>query len=217
MKPQTSLHTPYWVHACLSPMNSQPTSHQGCSKLASPTLATAKPCSGVDALTPDVLRQDNCIELLTASSQHGCIPPAFIQIFGFLLAAGQNASGSALILVAPIPPSESSSIHLMAVTADGRLVYLSTQPTSGAPPGNGLRRPSCLNIVFNKRAIPAPASQGNSRCDPDCTRCPVRCKFTRLASCSQESWQQAARLTVAQPSMSSWGCQKEECKLKPVV
>lgn len=66
------------------------------------------------------------------------------------------------MLLAPVPPSESAVIHLMAVTADGRRVFLSTQPANAAP-SSAPKRPSCLSIVYNKSAVPAPAHQGHSR------------------------------------------------------
>lgn len=76
--------------------------------------------------------------------------------------AGQSSAGSALVLIAPISPSESSFIHLMAVTADGRRFYLSSQPTN-APPAPVTKRPVALHNVTSRSAISPPAHQGQSR------------------------------------------------------
>ncbi|DBA94363.1 TPA: hypothetical protein ACH3X1_001969 [Trebouxia sp. C0004] len=75
---------------------------------------------------------------------------------------GQSPAGSTIVLIAPIPPSESSSIHLMAVTADGRRVYLSSQPAN-APPPPVTKRPVALYNVTSRSAINPPAHQGQSR------------------------------------------------------
>ncbi|KAL0048046.1 hypothetical protein WJX82_006459 [Trebouxia sp. C0006] len=75
---------------------------------------------------------------------------------------GQSPAGSTIVLIAPIPPSESSSIHLMAVTADGRRVYLSSQPVN-APPAPVTKRPVALYNVTSRSAITPPAHQGQSR------------------------------------------------------
>ncbi|DBA89731.1 TPA: hypothetical protein ACH3X2_004613 [Trebouxia sp. C0005] len=75
---------------------------------------------------------------------------------------GQSPAGSTIVLIAPIPPSESSAIHLMAVTADGRRVYLSSQPVN-APPAPVTKRPLALYNVTSRSAITPPAHQGQSR------------------------------------------------------
>lgn len=77
--------------------------------------------------------------------------------------AGQSPASSDLVLIAPIPPSESLDIHLMALTADGRRFYLSTQLVTSVAAGPGRRTPSVLRNVRSRSAIPAPQHQGQSR------------------------------------------------------
>ena len=81
-----------------------------------------------------------------------------------MLSAGQSPASSELVLIAPIPPSESLDIHLMALTADGRRFYLSTQLVSSVAAAPGRRTPSVLRNVRSRSAIPAPQHQGQSRC-----------------------------------------------------
>jgi len=86
------------------------------------------------------------------------------------ICTGQSPAGSTIVLIAPIPPSESSSIHLMAVTADGRRVYLSSQPVN-APPAPVTKRPVALYNVTSRSAITPPAHQGQSRYTQHCIFC----------------------------------------------
>lgn len=80
--------------------------------------------------------------------------------------AGQSRASSALVMIAPVPSSESADIHLMALTADGRRFYLSTQPPGTAvAAAPGKRTPSVLRNVRSRSAIPAPQHQGQSRCN----------------------------------------------------
>ena len=83
------------------------------------------------------------------------------------ICTGQSPAGSTIMLIAPIPPSESSFIHLMAVTADGRRVYLSSQPAN-APPAPVTKRPVALYNVTSRSAITPPAHQGQSRYTQHC-------------------------------------------------
>ena len=82
-----------------------------------------------------------------------------------LVSAGQSPASSDLVLIAPIPPSESLDIHLMALTADGRRFYLSTQLVSSVAAAPGRRTPSVLRNMRSRSAIPAPQHQGQSRCN----------------------------------------------------
>ena len=86
------------------------------------------------------------------------------------ICTGQSPAGSTIMLIAPIPPSESSFIHLMAVTADGRRVYLSSQPIN-APPAPVTKRPVALYNVTSRSAITPPAHQGQSRYTQNCIFC----------------------------------------------
>lgn len=65
-------------------------------------------------------------------------------IFGGRTASDKK--GAAIAHMAVIPPRESSRLHLLVVTADGRRVYFSTHgpamPGSAAPPP----RPSHLQV-----------------------------------------------------------------------
>lgn len=84
--------------------------------------------------------------------------------------AGQSPASSALVMIAPVPPSVSLDIHLMALTADGRRFYLSTLPPGtslAAAPGR--RTPSVLRNVRSRSAVPAPQHQGQSRCSDNPT------------------------------------------------
>lgn len=99
--------------------------------------------------------------VFTTARMSGLQPTA-----GMTAVAGQSPASSALVMIAPIPPSESVDIHLMALTADGRRFYLSTtQPGTSAAAATGRRTPSVLrNVSRSRSAIPAPQHQGQSRC-----------------------------------------------------
>ena len=75
--------------------------------------------------------------------------------------------------IAPISPCESSRLHLLAVTADGRRVYFSTSPGdpgySGVPASpKQAPRPTELRPQVVRQAPPLPSARsggaGQSRC-----------------------------------------------------
>ena len=67
-----------------------------------------------------------------------------------------------MVHIAPISPRESSRLHLVAVTADGRRVYFSAcEPPaygSSAPP-----RPSYLRAQVARQAPPLPSGSSGGR------------------------------------------------------
>ena len=92
-----------------------------------------------------------------------------------------------MVHIAPISPQESSRLHLVAVTADGRRVYFSAcEPPlygSSAPP-----RPSYLRAQVARQAPPLPSSSSEGRRD---SAQPSRC----AVSASQGKPADGLRLT----------------------
>ena len=75
--------------------------------------------------------------------------------------SSSDKRGAAVVHLSVVPLAESERLCLLAVTADGRRVYLSTQaPGFGgglsAPPGRGSPRPTTLRAEFARPAPPAP-------------------------------------------------------------
>ena len=70
-----------------------------------------------------------------------------------------------MVHIAPISPTESARLHLVAVTADGRRVYFSAcdAPAYGAPAGAPPQRPTHLRAAIARQALPLPSAAGAPR------------------------------------------------------
>ena len=84
--------------------------------------------------------------------------------------SSSDKRGAAVVHLAVVPPAESERLCLLAVTADGRRVYLSTQAPgyggglAGAP-GGAPQRPTTLRADFARPAPPSPGDgRGAARC-----------------------------------------------------
>ena len=77
---------------------------------------------------------------------------------------GRLPQGAAVVHIAPVSPSESTRLHLVAVTADGRRMYFSAceSPAYGAPPGQQ-PRPSHLRAQIARQAPPLPSAAAAPR------------------------------------------------------
>lgn len=86
--------------------------------------------------------------------------------------------GAAVVHIAPVSPSESMRLHLVAVTADGRRVYFSACEAPGYGVPSGPPRPSHLRAQVARQAPPLPSGAGAPRSG---SAQPSRCvKYARL-------------------------------------
>ena len=83
-----------------------------------------------------------------------------------------------MVHIAPVSPLESTRLHLVAVTADGRRVYFSAcdSPAYGAPPGQQ-PRPSHLRAQIARQAPPLPSAASAPRSgSAQPSRCAASCR-----------------------------------------
>ncbi|CAL8471349.1 g10891 [Coccomyxa elongata] len=81
-------------------------------------------------------------------------------IFGGRSSADRK--GAAVVHIAPISASESSRLHMLAVTADGRRVYFSATDASGPGPARA-QRPTHLRAQVARQAPPQPTNAAVAR------------------------------------------------------
>lgn len=93
-------------------------------------------------------------------------------IFGGRSSADRK--GAAVVHIAPISASESSRLHLLAVTADGRRVYFSTSDAGGYGPARA-QRPTHLRAQVARQAPPQPTNAAVARGTQQPSRCGLAC------------------------------------------
>eukprot|EP00884_Botryococcus_braunii_P002912 jgi/Botrbrau1/12621/Bobra.0169s0148.1 len=111
------------------------------------------------------LGADGQASSLQGSSIHDMFSAAQKAVGGRDIFGGRSAAdrkGAAIVKIVPIPPSESTRLHLLALTADARRIYLSAYVQPGYMARIESPRPDRLKCEFARQALPTgPAGVGH--------------------------------------------------------